>query len=149
MTGRVSLNSRWGTHLLAAILLAGTCGCGRTATVTGTVAFRGKPVIYGSVTFQSADRTTQSAPILSDGSYTVEGVHPGEVRIGVISRDPSKGRPALQGEKSAPPGKKGAAPKNATVPGWFALPRKYENPETSGLDCTVGAGQNEHKIDLE
>ena len=38
MTGRVSLNRRWGTPLLAAILLAGACGCGRTATVTREVA---------------------------------------------------------------------------------------------------------------
>ena len=121
MTGRVSLNRHWGTPLLAAILLAGACGCGRTATVTGTVAFRGKPVIYGSVTFQSADRTMQSAPILSDGSYTVEGVHPGEVRIGVISRDPSKGRPDLQGEKSAPAGQEGGGAEEGNGPGLVRL----------------------------
>src|SRR5262249_61153005 len=72
---------RW----LALALLAGACGCART-TVQGTVTYRGRPVTHGSVIFLSADRTVRSGVIGPTGTYTVTGVHPGPVKIGVISR---------------------------------------------------------------
>jgi hypothetical protein len=147
-------------RLLAVASLAGASGCGGTATVTGTVSYQGQPVTHGSVTFRSADGAARSAPILADGSYTVEGVHTGEVKVGIISRDPDKGRstskkngksstPIKMGQKSVPPGKKGDEQKKSPVPGWFPLPHNYENPETSGLGCTVGAGRSEYKIVLK
>ena len=73
------------------ILLAGVCGCGHTAKVTGKVTYQGRPVVYGSVTFLSADKTARSGAIQADGSYAVEDVPSGTVQIGVTSRDPSRG----------------------------------------------------------
>jgi hypothetical protein len=132
MTGRI-------IRLLAAALLAGTCGCAGKATVSGKVTYRGRPVVAGSVIILSADSTARSGVIEPDGSYTVPGVRPGEVKIGVISRDPAKARPIRRD------GKKGAAEKA----GWFPLPREFENPETAGLRCTVGPGRVQHDIELE
>src|SRR5438128_758039 len=83
--------SRCGLLLLGAIGIIGLCGCGRTATMTGKVSYKGRPVIYGSVIILHADNTARSGIIQADGGYTVEGIQPGTVKIGVISRDPSKG----------------------------------------------------------
>jgi hypothetical protein len=129
---------RRAVRLLLAALLAAACGCGNTATVSGKVAYHDRPVVYGSVIILSADHTAHSGVIKPDGSYAVEGVHPGEVKVGVISRDPSK----------APRGTVGA--KEAAAGGnWFPLPRELEDPETSGLSYTVGAGGVRQDIDLK
>ena len=88
----ISGNARWVGRLLLPLLLAGVCGCGRTATITGKVTCQGRPVRYGSVTFLSADKTVPSCAIESDGSYTIEGVPTGVVQVGVASPDPSRGR---------------------------------------------------------
>ena len=119
-------------RLLLLVILAGVCGCGKTATVAGKVSYQGRPVIHGSVTFLSADKTARSAAIGPDGSYAVEGVPPGIVKIGVISRDPSRGRTAVSGQTAVRRHKAGAAPA-APMPGWFPLPARFEDPGTSGL----------------
>src|SRR5437868_5190561 len=121
--------------LSPSLVLTG-CG-GDTATVRGKVSFQGRPVIYGSVIFVSADKTAREGVIEADGSYTVKGVHPGEVRIGVASRDPTKGRSTRLGEPSHHKGKAGVAAAKAATKGWFPLPRTLEDPDKSGLSCTV------------
>jgi hypothetical protein len=122
----------WPGLLFAAGLLAAACGCAGSATVSGKVTYRGRPVVAGSVVFLSADRTARSGVIEPDGSYTVRGVRPGAVKIGVISRDPAKKA-------------RGAA----RPAGWFPLPRQFENPESSGVGTTVGSGRVQHDIDLD
>ena len=94
---RAAQRTAW---LFIAIFLAGAGGCGNTATVAGKVTYQGRPVIHGSVIFLSADKTARSAAIQPDGSYTVKSVPAGKVAIGVISRDPSKGRSVLRGGKT-------------------------------------------------
>jgi hypothetical protein len=137
------------TRLLAAMLLLGATGCGNRTTVRGKVTFQGRPVTYGSVIVLSGDHTARSGVIEADGSYTVEGVHPGAVKIGVISHDPSRGRSTLRGHKPDPPARKGAAPRKTRTGGWFPLPRKFEDPETSGLSATLGPGRVAHDLDLK
>jgi hypothetical protein len=138
--------ARWGLLLL---LLAGVGGCSRTAKVTGKVSYQGRPVTYGSVIFVDGTKAARSCAIGADGSYAVEGVTPGNVEIGVISRDPSKGRSAVHGRKLAQTDKKGAGSSGTATGGWFPLPAKLENPETSDITCTVGSGRVTHDIDLK
>jgi hypothetical protein len=57
------------------------------------------------------------------------------------------GRSVVRGAKPAVPGKK-LASKKATVPGWFALPPPFEDPDKSGLSWTVGSARVEHDIEL-
>ena len=130
----------WAWHLLIPILLAGVCGCGNTAKVTGKVTYQGRPVCHGSVTFLSTDKTARSGIIEADGSYAVEGVPSGSVKIGVISRAPSKGHSLVRGGKRVRPKK---------IEGWFPLPPKFESPESSGLNCTVGSGRVGYNLDLK
>ena len=95
------------------ILLAGVCGCGNTAKITGKVTYQGRPVVHGSVTFLSADKTARSGVIEADGSYAVEGVPSGTVQIGVTSRDPSRGHTVVRDGRRVHPDK---------IEGWFPLP---------------------------
>ena len=126
--------------LLLLSLLASAGGCDKTATVTGKVSYQGHPVTHGSVIFLNAGNKARSGVIEPDGSYTVEGVQPGTVRIGVISHDPAKGRSVVRGEKPSP-----AAPPT----GWFALPARFEDPAASGLTCIVGSSSASHDIEMK
>ena len=135
-------------RLLLLVLLAGLCGCGKAATVAGKVTYQGRPVIHGAVTFLSADKTARSAAIGPDGSYTIEHVPPGVVKIGVISRDPSRGRTAVAGQTAVRRQNRGRSAR-PPMPGWFPLPVQFEDPGTSGLSCEVGSGQVHHDIDLK
>jgi len=145
----ISKTTRRSGGLLLAILLGGVFGCGKTATVSGKVSYQGRPVTHGSVTLLSADRTARSGVIAPDGSYAVERVPTGTVKIAVISRDPAKGRSAVPGQKLARADKKGTAPQDAAARGWFPLPQKFESVETSGLDCTVDSGRVSHDLELK
>ncbi len=147
MGRRVSATSiRWALLLMA--LLVGASGCGRSATVTGKVTYQGRPVTHGSVVFLASDRTARSGVIEADGTYKVEGVRAGLVKIGVISSDPSKGRSAGRASQTAAKGKEAPTGK-ATSGDWFPLPRTLENPETSGLSYTVGSGSVKYDIELK
>jgi hypothetical protein len=149
MARRYHSSATWPVCLLCASLLTGVCGCGGTATVTGKVSYHGRPVSSGSVIFLGADQTARSGVIEPDGSFKVEGVPVGEVQIGVISRDPSKGRSVLRGGKPKSTDKKGTtAPREAST-GWFPLPRQFEDPANSGLRCTLGWGRDRQDIDLK
>jgi hypothetical protein len=125
-------------------------GCGKSGgTVTGKVSYRGHAVTYGSVIFVSTDGTTQSGGIESDGSYTVKRVVPGSAKIGVVARDPAKRRVMLDASHQASRAEKAAAMKRHSDESWFPLPRKFEDPDKSGLSCTVAGGRVVHNIDLK
>ena len=90
-----------------------------------------------------------SSAIEPDGSYAIEGVPAGEVKIGIISRDPSRGRSTARRRKTVHQGEKGADKGEIATQGWFPLPAPLEDPETSGQSCTVGSGDVSHDIDLQ
>jgi hypothetical protein len=135
-----ALVGRW-RWLPAVVLLVAAGGCGQSrATVSGKVTYNDKPVSYGSVTLLGPDDKAASGAINPDGTYTVEGLTPGEARIGVISRDPAKGRS---------PRKDDAEAQAAAKAGWVPLPRQYEAAASSGLTATLKPGHNTYDIDLK
>src|SRR5438477_1667604 len=87
--------------LLAALLLPMLIGCGGTATVAGKVTYQGRPVLSGSVIVLNDDGTAVSGVIQPDGTYSVEGVKKGRVKVGVLSPDPTKARSVLHTEAAA------------------------------------------------
>ena len=129
-------------------MIAGVGGCGKTAKVTGKVTYQGRDVVHGSVVFLGADNKAHSGVIGPDGSYTVEGVTPGEVKITVLSHDPSKGRSAARGPRPAQPAEKRSG-NPEIVKGWFPLPPRYEDPDASGLVFTITSGKVAHDIELQ
>jgi len=135
--------------LIATMILATTFGCGNSTTVTGKIRYRARSVTYGSVTFVAADKKAHSAAIEPDGSYTVEGLRPGTFLIGVISRDPTKGRSVLRDRKPDDSVDADGAAQPSPSGGWFPLPAELESPLNSGLSCTLGAGRITHDIDMK
>src|SRR5262249_44904016 len=101
-----------------------------------------KPVVFGTVLFHGRDGVRQGS-IEPDGSYTVRGVAVGEARVAVNS--PSPKSIVLYPNKN-PNYKQEPYP---DVPGWFAIPDKYENVATSGLTYKIRGGSNSIDIELE
>lgn len=133
-----------------ALTLAGSgCGAG-TGDVKGKVFQKQKPVVFGTVLIVGKDGLPRFGPINEDGSYLVEEVPVGPVRIGVNSPDPTtplfnkddekKGRPRPPEDQ-----KRLAALKKK----WSPLPSSYGDVTTSDLTLEVHRGENAHDIELK
>ncbi len=119
---------------LALTLALVTAGCdSATGTVSGKVSYEGVPLRGGTVTFTTEDgKSTTTARIQPDGSYTAENVEVGPNYVGVETRsareEPSAG---LSHGRHVP------------------IPVNYANPRKSGLRMTVWGGPQTHPIDLK
>jgi len=138
---------RLGRFLLLPLVLA-LAGCGKgQATVSGKVAFNGQPLPSGTVAFLGEDGRAYTGVIGADGTYTLEKVSPGPMKISVQTPPPPSGKPVVQpppGASSMP----GMDMRNREVK-TVAIPRKYEDPNTSGLTYTVTSGSQTHDIELK
>lgn len=120
-----------GRLALAAALLV-LAGCAGKGQVSGTVKYKGKPLSAGTITFY--DRTNRAVSgAIKDGSYSVEQVATGPVRVTVAAPMPIY----MVGDKP-PPGPKPPI-----------LPAKYADPEKSGLGWEVQSGAQTHDFNLE
>jgi hypothetical protein len=125
--------------VLAALLFL--TGCGGKGTVTGTVRHRAKPVVWGTVSMIASDDMQYTGPIELDGTYKVENVPNGAVKILVSSPDPLGARdnqpnPTALGDFAAPPSTPDGPPRPA--PGaWFPIPLEYSDLEKTSLKGTV------------
>src|SRR5262249_27936554 len=118
----------------------------RSTDVTGKVSYKGKPVVYGAVILVSADGLTAAAgPIQPDGSYTVTGMKPGEVKGGVVSRDPAAAQRqhTLRWATITRPLEQASLKAKVDRKRWFNLPEKFEEPETSGVNFVLKGGQQD------
>ncbi len=119
----------------AAGLLAAT-GCGgggSTGTVGGSVTYKGQPVTQGEVSFYSKDKGVgATAKLDATGKYTFDQpLAPGTYAVTVLPAPPEAAQP-------------GAAPKALAA----AVPKKYQDPASSGLSYTVKGGDNDYPIVL-
>src|SRR5438128_2416907 len=136
-----------GRVIIPAVLLAALTGCGSgTATVSGKIAYQGRPVLSGCVTIVNVDGTASSGVIQPDGTYTVEGVKRGHVKIGVVCPDPLHARSTL---KTGPNSKDLHARTAPGTNGWYPLPPDLGDPEKSGLECDVNGSQVAHDIEMK
>jgi hypothetical protein len=153
-------------RLALALTLFFTAGCSSKGTVSGVVKFGGNILPGGRVSFtpEQAGVVGGSSEINpKDGSYRIEGLSTGPMKISVEpyqapSRPPSGGPPG--GMTFGPP--KGLTPPpdagfdpnifdpNAQAAGArrVEIPAKYRDPETSGLTYTVKGGPQEFDIPL-
>jgi hypothetical protein len=156
-----SIHRRW-SRVATAVLGVGALfvlsGCGGTTTVSGKVTHDGKPVVWGGVTLVDSSGTYHSGTIGLDGTYKIDNVPTGPVKVGVTSPKPpddkpgkgGKGRAAAGGGNPDDPREKflreqGITPNEPLPPpppgAWFPLPEKAADPMTSGVSGTVAAGQ--------
>jgi len=128
--------SRCRTLALSAPLALAALRCQGRGDVSGKITFQGKPVVFGTILFVGSDGILRQSNIEKDGSYAVRGVRTGEARVAVHSPNPRR-ITVLEG------------PAYPDVPGWVALPKKFESIDTSGLTYTVHRGSNMIDIELK
>lgn len=155
----------------AALLSLGVTGCGGVGSVTGTVTYKpnGKKLAWGTVSMIGRDGILRQGVINRDGTYSVNGVPTGEVKVLVSSENPKatpansakagSGRVDPDAGKRAPrPGEPGAADDRGMTPSpvdeeivkaWFPIPEKYADMGKSNLTATVKGGPNVHDIILD
>ncbi len=140
-------------------LVAVGCGDRPRSRVHGVVKLDGKPLTGGTVIFLTSDNMTTVADIQPNGTYAVEGVARGPVKVSVQQPPPrptprpnpgaggkpndvSAGDDAVRkrgGEEPAPP-PAAAGPR---------LPAKYTDPAQSGLAFELADGDSLYNIDLK
>ncbi|AWM41383.1 hypothetical protein GobsT_75820 [Gemmata obscuriglobus] len=118
---------------LACLVVTG-CSKGeiKKQTIEGTITYKGAPLQSGILRFVGAGGAFATAPIHSDGTFTITDVVPGEIQVGIMEGPRSS---------SSSDGKGAAAPKTAP------LPAKYKDPEHSGLKYTID--ENTKKLNIE
>jgi hypothetical protein len=139
-------------RVLAVGLFVVACGCSSKGTVSGKVNYRGKPVVWGTVTVIASDNVQYAAQITPEGTYSIPNVPTGPAKFAVSSPNPdgtARGGPAAANGGAGDRGSPGeGGPPNPPPGAWFALPEKYSDPLQSGLTGTVGASSTVN-LDLE
>lgn len=115
-----------------------------TAPVAGTVTIDGEPLTSGLVTFWPEGGRTAKGYIQEDGTYTLgtyeraDGATPGlhKISITFVSKEPPN-RPNFDAPEP---------PRRQVAPS--PIPRKYTNPNSSGLTFDVKAGED-NQVSLE
>jgi len=150
---------------LGLVFLVCVSGCGGGgSTVKGKVSYKGKPVVWGSVTLMDKDGLYHTGEIDLNGNFTVHKVPAGPVSIAVASPNPipPAGRATTGGVK----GGGGEDPRDQFLKdkgfkkntddrpkppagAWFAIPSKYLDPTTSELKDEVKGAVSEINIDLK
>lgn len=142
--------------VLLAVSIAALGGCSHpTATVTGKVTFGTKAVKGGNISFVSTEgHPTVSGGISEDGSYKLEGVPAGAVKVCIEteSLNPAKRINSKFSKYSAPPG---MSSPNATdgsmedTKRFVKIPGQYASPETTPLTYTVPSGSGTFDAELK
>ena len=127
-------------------LLLGGCGGGHeldTAVVQGTVLYQGKPLPYGTISFQPQAGPPAMGKIQADGSFTLSTYGNGDGAI----VGPHK---VLITATATDAGTAPAADSNTEMrAGQSVIPTKYSSFSTSGLTAEVATGgANEFVFEL-
>jgi hypothetical protein len=156
---------------MTGLMLILGCGGTKTAKVHGKVVYSGKPVTGGQIAFFSADDTKinpSRGVINEDGTFTVEKVPVGRVKVSVDTRglkEGGRGVPGMpdQGKQMMPPGGisdemkqkmegagKSISPGTVKISGTYvAIPAKFTDPEKSGLSFDINSGDNDIPVELK
>jgi len=133
------VGNRWSSGAGAIVLALSMVGCAGRGNVSGKVTFQNKSVPWGTVLIEGSDGGHRQGSIEKDGTFYVEDLATGEVKVAVNSPNPKSITLMTRGDRPAL--------KFPEVPGWFAIPTKYESVDKSGLVYTIKKGEN--KIDIE
>jgi hypothetical protein len=140
MTGRCRIALTRSLCCLGLLLVFVVGGCSRSATITGTVTYRGQPLKRGEINFIGADGKSRSGLIRSDGTYKVVDAPRGPVKVTVVSLTGAD----EEGKLSA----LGLGANSGPVDVHYAIPVKYTNPDESGLTYRLSRGGQKINIDL-
>ena len=147
MAGQHTTQARWLLRAaLLVLLVMALAGCGRPkGTVTGKVSYNGEVVPSGTVVFYGKGDESSQAPIGPDGTYEATKVPLGEVKV-TVTTPPPPDPSAVEKAKNNPMIKeRGVTIKQDKV---VTVPRKYNQPGTSGIILTVTQGSQSFDITL-
>jgi hypothetical protein len=116
--------------------------------VSGKVIYNDAPLKGGNVTFVGSDKQTYMAEIHEDGSYAIEKLSPGEVKIAVETNSLRPPNPNVL--KNRPPADAKYTPPDyeARAKRYVPIPTRYSDAEQSGLTYSVKTGKQEYDIKL-
>jgi outer membrane biosynthesis protein TonB len=114
-----------------------------TASVSGQVTYKGKPVTGGVIVFV-AGKTSVAGTIAPDGTYNVEKLMPGDYKV-AVDTEALKLPAGGAGGKAPPAGAPAPKPPAGT---YVAIPAKYRSADTSALALKVEAGKQTFDIEL-
>lgn len=128
-------------------------GCGPTeyrlpetgATLEGTVTLGDKPVPAAMIILAGRDGAA-TGNIGADGRYKIENAPLGEVKI-AVNTEAAKGQ--MMGEMMARSVQGGEGGNPTPAPAFLDVPKKFWDPESSGIKTTIQKGANKHDIELE
>ncbi len=136
-------------HRCLVVLVLAAAGCGPAkAKISGVVKYNGEPLPSGTITFLSdaGNKQVKGADIV-DGKYTIPDFYAGPAKVTVTTqKPPGRGGTPPPGVAviEPPAGSPAPAPPGKYVP----IPRKYANPENSGLTYDIKAGEQTKDFDL-
>jgi hypothetical protein len=138
----------WAALLPLALLAAG--GCSGRGTISGHVTLNGKPVPLGTISFHCQEgRHEVCNALIRDGSYSLTGVPTGPAKVTVASSM----TPSAAGEGAAAtrrePDKGGRGRRPAANPPPPTIPRRYGDPDQSGLSHRVTSGAQVYDVDVQ
>jgi len=134
--------TRWAGFVVLVIFLTG-CGGLSKGTVTGKVTMNGKPV-SALVTVLAENNQAVSGKTDKEGNYTVNDVPVGKAKVSLADRSDD---PGPTGPLTVDPKAPVTAPPSTAAKA--VIPKKYNEPTTSGIALTVVSGKNELNIDLK
>ncbi|GHT43118.1 hypothetical protein FACS189443_6750 [Planctomycetales bacterium] len=144
--------------LLVAVL--STAGCSKYSRpplvqVDGTVQYKGEPLEKGTVVFDVAGSTTGNAGIengriVNPTTYHQgDGIPVGNAKIAVYATREVRSS-AAPSDSKYPEGHPGNTSDSGPASTVSLIPTKYNNPQTSGLTCTLEKGKmNTLHLELE
>lgn len=122
-------------------------GCARNspAEVQGTITIKGhSPKIAGlTISFIGIDGKPVTAPVDSDGKYTIAQAPVGEVKIGFGVAQ------AMLTSESSPQDRIRELETKRQVKDAGGFPDKYRDPRTSGITTTLSPGSNTFDFDIK
>ena len=144
---------------LVAVALAG-CSDVPRGRLHGTVTFQGKPLTATTVIFLASDNKTHPVKLKSDGTYEVNGVALGAIKVSVQQDLPTvaakaeaprsgtwgqaKGNVVDEKAGKAPP-----APRTNEKGSGRQLPASYASAEKSGLSFELTGADQDWSVDLK
>src|SRR5262245_32141293 len=154
MTGSRRHAARAGLIAALCLGLAAVGGCGKgRSTVSGKVSYKGKSVVWGTVTLIASDNVQYVGDITPEGTYSVPNVPAGPVKVGVSSPKPGgvNRKPRAKGTAEFTVDRTASPPdKPMPDPGkWFEIPLALADPTTSGLTGEVKSSSTTINLELK
>jgi hypothetical protein len=136
----------------AFLLLLGLSGCASKGAVSGTVYLEDKPLKGGTVVFISVEgKSSARADIAENGSYKVDKIPPGKVKITVDTSWLNTGNKARVPQGKFPtdkPNPYNRPPKSDLSARYVEIPEVYADSEKTPLTFDVKGGNQTYDIKL-